>query len=81
MTTLNFPHRDDNHWLTIEVGGVEHPQYPSPLEVKMLIEEAVRKERERIIAIVQTSPQAFMVPDTERRFIKAITPPQPPRLV
>ena len=42
MTTLNFPHQDDNNWLMIEVGGVKHPQYPSPLEVKMLIEEAVR---------------------------------------
>lgn len=34
---LDFPHKDDNNWLEIEVGGQKIPQYPSPLEVKMLL--------------------------------------------
>ena len=42
---LDFPHQDDNYWIMIEVGGVKVPQYPSPLEVKMLIEEQLQKAR------------------------------------
>jgi len=40
---LDFPHKDDNNWLEIEVGGVKAPQFPSPLEVKMLIAQALYK--------------------------------------
>ena len=33
---LNFPYVDDNNWLNLKSIGTT--QYPSPLEVKMLIE-------------------------------------------
>lgn len=42
-TKLDFPHVDESNWIEIEVGGVRSQQYPSPLEVKMLIEEAYKK--------------------------------------
>lgn len=47
MPDLNFPHQDENTWLYIEVGGVRQQQFPSPLEVKMLVDEALQ-ERDRI---------------------------------
>lgn len=43
---LDFPHQDDNNWLSIEAGGGKYPQYPSPLEVKMLIHQELQKARE-----------------------------------
>lgn len=38
IKSVTFPHQDKNYWLTIDVGGQRKPQYPSPLEVKMMIE-------------------------------------------
>lgn len=43
---LDFPHQDDNNWLSIEVGETKYPQYPSPLEVKMLLHQELQKARE-----------------------------------
>lgn len=50
---LDFPHQDDNLWLEIEVGGHKAYQYPSPLEVKMLISEAVKQREEKIIDVIE----------------------------
>jgi hypothetical protein len=45
---LDFPHQDDNNWLEVEAGGVRYPQYPSPLEVKMLLQsQADKYEQEK----------------------------------
>lgn len=52
MTTLNFPHQDDNYWIMIDVGGQKCPQYPSPLEVKMLIEEAVAEYKQFVLNVL-----------------------------
>lgn len=43
---LDFPHQDDNYWMLIQAGGRLTPQYPSPLEVKMLIHHQLQKARQ-----------------------------------
>lgn len=43
---LDFPHQDDNYWLMIDVSGIKVRQYPSPLEVKMLIHHQLQKARQ-----------------------------------
>ncbi len=43
---LDFPYQDDNYWLMIDVSGIKVRQYPSPLEVKMLIHHQLQKARQ-----------------------------------
>lgn len=40
------------------------------------VAEAVRRERERIVAIATRSKDAFMVAPTQKRFVEALTTPQ-----
>ena len=43
--------------------------------VKEAQAHGAEEERARIIKITTTTKKAFMLPDTEKRFIKALTPP------
>lgn len=72
---LDFPHQDENTWLYVEAGGVRQQQYPSPLEVKMLVDQAEAIGREKALQEVLDSEEMGELPaSNEEPFVPHYKP-------
>ena len=58
---LNFPYVDDNNWLNLKSIGTT--QYPSPLEVKMLIETDRAQTLKAIGGVIEGLHQIYDIED------------------